>query len=429
LEYFAMRISRKDFLRYTGAAITAGSLAGLTGCRETTVNSRPVLDQDGWQRIRAEFQLDPDWIHLAGLLMVSHPRQVREAIEEYRSELDRNPALYLEEKRSDFETDVRRAAADYMGVEPEEIALTDSTTMGIGLVYNGIDVGEGQEILTTEHDYYSTHESIRYKARRTGAGVRYIRLYQDLQSVTEDEIVDSLIREVRPETRVVALTWVHSSTGLKIPVRRIADALAEVNAGRDAGDRALLCLDGVHGLGVENVAVEDLGCDFLMVGTHKWMLAPRGTGLIWGAARAQAAVSPTVPTFTRGDGWGGSMTPGGFKSFEHMWGMRQAFEFHQSIGKSQVTERIHGLNRHFKELVSDMAHVTLHTPLDENLSAGITCFDVEGLTPEETVSRLRDRNIVASETPYTPSHARVTPGLFNFPEEIEETAAAVRDLA
>jgi isopenicillin-N epimerase len=424
-----MRISRKDFLLYTGAALTAGGLASVTGCRETTVNSRPALDQDGWQRIRGEFELDPNWIHLTGLLVVSHPRPVREAIEEYRAELDRNPAVYLEENRSDFETDVRRTVADYLGAQPEEIALTDSTTMGIGLVYNGIDVGAGQEILTTEHDYYSTHQAIRYKAQRTGADVRRIRLYQDIRTVTGDEIVDSLAREVRPETRVVALTWVHSSTGLKIPVRRIADALAEINAGRAEKDRALLCVDGVHGLGVENVTIDDLGCDFLMVGTHKWMLAPRGTGFIWGAPRSQVAVTPTIPTFTRGDGWGGYMTPGGFKPFEHMWGMKQAFEFHQDIGKSQITERIHGLNRHFKELISDMPRVILHTPLDEDLSAGITCFDVEGLTPEETISRLRDRNIVASETPYEPSHARITPGFFNFPEEIEQTAAAVRDLA
>jgi isopenicillin-N epimerase len=424
-----MRISRKDFLLYTGAAVAAGGLAGLTGCQESTVNSRPILDQDDWARIRAAFDLDTDWIHLAGLLVVSHPKPVQEAIQAYRTELDRNPAIYLEDNRSDLETEVRRTAARYMGVQPEEIALTDSTTMSIGLVYNGIDIGEGQEFLTTEHDYYSTQESIRYKAQRTGASVRQVRLYEDLRSVTEDEIVDSLMQEVRPETRVVALTWVHSSTGLKIPVRRIADALAEVNNGRADRDRALLCVDGVHGLGVEDVTMEDLGCDFFMAGTHKWLLAPRGTGLLWGSPSSQDAVTPTIPTFTRGDGWGGWMTPGGFKAFEHMWGMKEAFEFHQAIGKRQVAERIHSLNRQFKELISDMPHVVLYTPLDESLSAGITCFDVDGLTPEETVNRLRDRNIVASETPYTPSHARITPGLMNSPEEIERTAAAIRDLA
>jgi selenocysteine lyase/cysteine desulfurase len=46
--------------------------------------------------------------------------------------------------------------------------------------------------------------------------------------------------------------------------------------------------------------------------------------------------------FRTGD-WGGSMTPGGFKSFEHLWAMTQAFDFHQQIGKSQISDRIHSL--------------------------------------------------------------------------------------
>jgi len=58
---------------------------------------------------------------------------------------------------------------------------------------------------------------------------------------------------VRPQTRVIAVTWVHSSTGLKIPVGRIADALKAVNARRSEEDRALLCVDGVHGFGVRTL--------------------------------------------------------------------------------------------------------------------------------------------------------------------------------
>ena len=80
---------------------------------------------------------------------------------------------------------------------------------------------------------------------------------------------------------VLALTWVHSDTGLKLPVRQIADALVPINAVRPLAARALLCVDGAHGLGVEDATVADLGCDFLVAGTHKWLFGPRGTGLVW----------------------------------------------------------------------------------------------------------------------------------------------------
>lgn len=68
----------------------------------------------------------------------------------------------------------------------------------------------------------------------------------------------------------------HSSTGLKMPVRRIADALAEINAGRSEADRVLLVVDGVHGFGVEDETVAQMGCDFFVAGTHKWIFGPRG---------------------------------------------------------------------------------------------------------------------------------------------------------
>src|ERR671925_295294 len=119
--------------------------------------------------------------------------------------------------------------------------------MGLGLLYGGIKLAAGQEVLTTAHDYYSTVESLRLRAERTGASVRTIPLYQDLATVSREEIVATLAREVRPETRVVAVTWVHSGTGLKLPIREMAAALAEINADRPDDERALLCVDGVHG--------------------------------------------------------------------------------------------------------------------------------------------------------------------------------------
>lgn len=366
---------------------------------------------------------------MAGLLITSHPTPVRDAIAQYRIALNENPGLYLAENNYRLQEEVRQAIARYIGAQSNDIALTDSTTMGSALVINGLDIREGQEMLTTEFDYYSTHESLRYKAERTGATVREIPLYENIQNISSDEIVDTLINAARTQTRVITTTWVYSSTGLKTPIRQIADRLAQINRDRNEADRILLLVDGVHGLGVEDATMSDLGCDFLMAGTHKWMFAPRGTGIIWGNPETQAAVSPTIPTFSRTGDWGGSMTPGGFKSFEHLWATTQAFDFHQQIGKSQISDRIHSLSRQLKQGLSKMSHVTLYTPMDDNLSAGIVCFDVDGLSPSQVVSQLRERKIIASITPYSPSYARLTPGVYNTPQEMDRVLAAIQELA
>jgi len=422
-----MSLSRRDFLLSAAAGAFSG-LSAYTWESAAAAQDQPV-GFDDWAAVRAQFDLDPGYIHLAGLLLASHPRPVREAIEQYRQALNENPARYLSENNTNLENAVRRAAADYLGVQPEDIALTESTTMGIALVYNGVQVREDQELLTAEFDYYSTHESLKFKAERSGAVVRKVALYESIHSVSADEIVDRLIEAIDAKTRVLAATWVHSSTGLKLPLSRIAEALTDINAGRDEADRVLFCVDGVHGLGVEDATLDQLGCDFFMAGTHKWLFAPRGTGIIWGRPQSQHAVTPTIPTFSVTPGWGSWMTPGGFKAFEHRWVLTEAFEFHQQLGKARVAARIHALNRKLKEGLAELSHVTLYTPMDENLSAGITCFDIDGLTPSQVVRRLRQKNIIASDTPYDPSYARLTPTVFNTSEEIEQTLRAIRDLA
>ncbi len=225
-----MSWSRRNFLITAGLSSAVTTLMQLKGCSAESITvSQLGANAAEWQSVRAEFSLDPRYIHMAGLLLTSHPAPVQGAIAQYRQALDENPALYVEENNATLEAQARQSAADYLGVTPSEVALTYSTTMGTALVINGLRIRPDQEMLTTEFDYYSTHESLRYKANRTGASVRKIPLYRDIQTVTEDEMVETLINTIRPETRLVTATWVHSSTGLKVPVRRIGDRLRAVS--------------------------------------------------------------------------------------------------------------------------------------------------------------------------------------------------------
>jgi selenocysteine lyase/cysteine desulfurase len=186
----------------------------------------------------------------------------------------------------------------------------------------------------------------------------------------------------------------------------------------------------------------DLGCDFFVAGTHKWMFGPRGTGLVWGKSQAWPAATAIIPTFDRraSQMWrktippeeipgAALMTPGGFHSFEHRWALGEAFRFHQRIGKPRIAERIHSLNGQLKEGLAKMPHVKLHTPPADSLSAGIVCFEVDGMTPEKVVTRLAERRIIASVTPYATRYARLAPSLLTSPDEIDTALREVRALA
>jgi selenocysteine lyase/cysteine desulfurase len=237
----------------------------------------------------------------------------------------------------------------------------------------------------------------------------------------------------------VAVTWVHSGTGVKTPIARFAQAVAAANRGRAVDDRAILCVDGVHGFGIEDETASSLGCDMLGAGCHKWIFGPRGTGILWAKPEAWSVSSPTIPSF---DGiWrhlpmdkmppAARMTPGGFHSFEHRWALGEAFRFHQAIGKPRIARRIRELNDQCKRGLAQMKHVKLHTPLSPEVSAGIICFEVEGMSPDAAVERLMQRKVIASVTPpsYKVNFARLSPSLLTLPSDVEASLRAVRELA
>jgi selenocysteine lyase/cysteine desulfurase len=264
---------------------------------------------------------------------------------------------------------------------------------------------------------------------RSGTKVIKVPLYADSDKASAEEIVGNLTAAITPKTRVLALTWVHSCTGVKMPLRAIADAVAGVNKGRGAKDRLIFCVDGVHGLGIDDVTLPQLGCDFFAAGTHKWMFCPRGTGILWGREELWDEVVPTIPAFGMGDRAATAFSPGGFHSFEHRWAADEGFKFHQAIGKSRVQTRLRELNGAVRRGLSKMAHVDLHTPLSDDLSAGITCFDIKGKTPSQVVNHLAERGIVGSVSPYQPSCARLACMPVEHAGEVERAVKVVGEMA
>src|SRR5690606_38018728 len=119
------------------------------------------FDPKDWASVRQQFDLRADAVHLGALLLAAHPRAVRERIEEYRRGLDSDPVGYLSSNNGRRRRRTIAAAARYLGGQASEVALTDSTTMGLGIVYGGLVFDPEDEVLTTEHDYYVTHEALR----------------------------------------------------------------------------------------------------------------------------------------------------------------------------------------------------------------------------------------------------------------------------
>lgn len=436
-----MPITRRGLLA-APAALSAALLPGsLMAALEAT--TPPMPDLSTWDGVRAQFALDPEWMHFASFFIASHPAPVQAAIDGYRRAIDLNPFATVEhgmfsDGAGNLHVQVQAAVGEYLGARPQDVCLTGNTTTGLALVYQGLPLQAGDEVLCTTHDHYSHHESIRLAVARSGADMRMIPLFEEAATATTDSIIDALLKGIGPRTRVVGLTWVHSSSGIRLPIREIAAALRA-----RPGPPLLLVVDGVHGLGSTDETVATLGCDYFCAGTHKWMFAPRGTGLVWANAENWARLRPLIPSFTDLDqyqAWerqeapatpttADRMAPGGFHAYEHQWATAAAFRMHEQMGRARVAARIRELNDQCKAGLAANPKVKLHTPMSAGLSAGLVSFEVEGVAPAEVVKQLLARRIIASTSPYAITYARLAPSLVNTADEVERAVRAVREVS
>ena len=437
-----MSLSRRGFLT-APAMLAAGALVPSALMTALAAQAAPAADLSDWDRVRAQFTLDPAYQHFASFFIASHPAPVREAIEGYRRAIDANPFLVIE--RGLFEDEahnvplqVQTVIAEYLGGRAEDVCLTPNTTTGLALVYHGLPLQPGDEVLCTTHDHYSHHESIRLATERAGASMRMIPLFEDAAGASTDSLIATLLAGIGPKTRVLGVTWVHSSSGIRLPIREIAAALRA-----RSGSPVLLVVDGVHGLGSTDETVATMGADYFCAGTHKWMFGPRGTGLVWANAANWARLRPLIPSFSDLDqytAWeqgtplaspnnANRMMPGGFVAYDHQWATAAAFRMHQQMGKARVAARIRGLNDQCKAGLAENRKVKIHTPMSGDLSAGLVSFEVQGIKPADVVKQLLARNIIASTSPYAVTYARLAPSLVNTPEQVDLAVRAVREIS
>lgn len=411
---------RRTFLKQAG--VFAASLPLGTALLPQAIAANAPTD-DPWTGLKQLFNQDPTYLHFSNFLVASHPKPVREAIERYRAQIDRNPGLAMDwdlQETWKREGQVREWAGRYLKATPPQIALTGSTSEGLAMIYGGIKVRPDQEILTTVHEHYATEFSLDFRVRKEQTQVRKISLFNNAHRVSADEVLDNIQRNIRPNTRVLGMTWVQSGSGVKLPIGEIGKLVEEHNRNRDEQDRILYVVDGVHGFGVENLDFPDMHCDFFIAGTHKWMFGPRGTGLVCARDPQNNDVTPMVPTFSEDKDFATSMTPGGYHAFEHRWAADEAFKLHLQLGKAQVQARIHALNTELKEQLLAHPKIELVTPRSPELSAGFTFFRVKGQDSDAVAAYMMKNRVVIDAVDRDAGPViRTSPGLLNSSAEIQ----------
>ena len=225
---------------------------------------------------REQFPTVAKRIYMAHAGVAPLPRAAGDAVRDFlkRAEVD-NPesdwAMALVEQ-------ARADAARLIGARPDEIALLGPTSLGLGLVANGLDWDAGDEIIAYFDDYPSNvypWTELKFK------GVNYVGLKPEAPGAITWELIESALT---PRTKLVALSSCHFLSGYRIDIDTI---------GRNLGERGVLfCVDGIQTIGAFPTPVEHV--DFLSADSHKWMLGPAASGVFYVKRSRHALLRPLL---------------------------------------------------------------------------------------------------------------------------------------
>lgn len=236
--------------------------------------------------------LDPEWTFLNHGSFGSTPRELLDLQQELRVELEAQPIQFLARELWGRLDANRQAVAAFLGADPAGLAFVRNATSGAASVLQGLVLGPGDEILTTDHRYRAVHHILGHVAGRTGA--RVVQAAIPFPIASPRQVVDAVAAAITPRTRVLVVDWIASATALVLPVQQL------VELARDRGIPVLI--DGAHAPGQVHVDLDALAPDWFTGNLHKWLCTPKGCAVLWVAEEHRASTHHAVPSLYYGEG-------------------------------------------------------------------------------------------------------------------------------
>jgi isopenicillin-N epimerase len=214
----------------------------------------------------AGFALDPFRTYMDVATTGSTPIAVLKNLAANNAAIARDPTVA-------FDTQImRNTIAPGLGAHPFEVAITYGATDSLGMIFNGIQVAPGDELISTNMEHPSTNSPMGIKADRSGMIIRRVNLPTG-DYYSDAEVLARFQALARSSTALVSFSSPSWLTGIRLPEKFLclwaaANGFASI-------------IDGAQGPGMLALNLHDIGCDFYAGSGHKWQCGPGGTGILY----------------------------------------------------------------------------------------------------------------------------------------------------
>lgn len=361
-----------------------------------------------------DFLLAPGLVYLQTGSVGPSPKPVIDRAIAAWVELETNPVFHAYKHfLPDLEV-VRSKAAALLRCTHDELILTKSTTDGMNAVATGLDLAPGDHVITTEQEHGGGRNCWEYLVRRRGIVLDEVAIppgENDAQA-----IIERFQKAITPRTRVLSFSHVLYSTGLRMPVAELS-ALARMHG-------CLAIVDGAQAAGGIDVDVSSLGCHVYATTGHKWLLGPKGTGMLYLREDARERVQLIAEQDSRkaqNESTGVLNVPG-------MLGLGATIDYVRALGIGKIEAHNLELRNRLFEMLGQVPKVRVVSPPPGPLASPlVTVQSLENITTGEVVQRMLEKHqVMLKGLPKLPNGIRFSTHLFNSMEDVERAVAAMQ---
>ena len=376
--------------------------------------------------------LDPEITYLNHGTVGATPRAVLAVQAAIRDEIERQPSRFLLRELAGVgvgvprrESSRLRAAAvevaSFVGVRSEDLVLLDNATTGVNAVLQSLSLGEGDEVLLTDHAYGSVARTAAFVAARCGARVRTVTVPMPLPGL--GDLIEAIAAGIGARTRIAVIDHITSLTALVFPVAEIA--------ARCRARGVPVLVDGAHGPGAVALDVASLGVDWYAGNLHKWAFAPRPSGFLWAAPGKNTNLHAPIVSWGFGEGFPLEFEWASTRDPSALLAAPAGIAFLKDLGERAVRSHNHGLAREGAVRLARAWGTHLEAP-PEMFGAMVTLPlpDRAGATDAEA-ERLRDALLYEDRIEVQLHawggrlHARLSAQVYNDLDDIGRLSAAV----
>ncbi len=310
------------------------------------------------------------------------------------------------------------AAAGLLRAAPEDVVLTHGTTEGVNIVLHGLAWEPGDELLTCDLEHPALQAPVALLEQRRGVTARSVALPPKASPAEALDVIGSAMTR---RTKLVALSHIMFTCGLRLPAAEVA------KAAHDAG--AMLLLDGAQTGGQVLLDMAEIDADFYAISGQKWLLGPTGTGALYVRSDRHELLAPLLQAPGVGHQTGlAALTLASDSAVLHA-GFAEAVRVHSELGPDRVEARVIELAARLRQGLSAIESVEMIGPDDPASSCGLTSIAVAGRTPEALAGALWERYRIAARSVRHPAGVRFSTAAFNNEGDVDRAVEGVAELA